>query len=117
MKYFTRYDIAHHEFKCAAALVLTSFNTCPSFHETRSINISSDSALHTLEKIGFSIECYSSQHGYEKPRKVKNITGFRCKTYWVPIYKPTKSECWDMHIEGFQESSTWGNKLIETVIL
>ena len=38
MKYFTRHDIAHREFKCAAALALTSFYTA-SFHETRSITI------------------------------------------------------------------------------
>ena len=98
MKYFTKCDTAHHEFKCAAALALKSFNTCVSFHETRSINMSSNIVLHTLEKIEFSKECYYFQHGYEKPKKVKNTVSFRCEACWVPICKPTKSECWDLHI-------------------
>ena len=77
---------------------LTSFNTCVSFHETRSINMLSDSVLHTLENIGFSKEFYCCQHSYKKPRKVKNTTSFRCKACWVPICKATKSECCDLHI-------------------
>ena len=98
MKYFTRCDIPHHEFQCTAALALASFNTCASFHETRSINMSSNSVLHTLEKIGFSKEFYYCQHGYKKPRKVKNTTSIRCKACWISVCKPTKSECWDLHI-------------------
>ena len=83
MKYFTRCDISHHEFKCTAALALASLNTC---------------VLHTLEKIGFSKECCYCQHGYKIPKNVKNATSFRCKACRVPICKPTKSECWDLHI-------------------
>ena len=53
MKSFIRQDIAHHEFKCAAAFALRSFNSCESFHETKSINMSSGSVLHTLKKLDF----------------------------------------------------------------
>ena len=74
MKYFTKHEIADHEFIIGAALALTNFNTCASFHETRSINMSRDSVLYTLEKIEFSKACQ------------------------VPICKPTKCECWDLHI-------------------
>ena len=61
------------------------------------IIMSSNSILHTVEKIGFSEDCYYYQNGCEKPKKVKNAT-FKCKTCRVPISKPTKSECWDLHI-------------------
>ena len=53
MKSFIRQDIAHHEFKCAAALALKSLNSCESFHETRFINMSSGSVLHTQKKLDF----------------------------------------------------------------
>ena len=50
MKYFTRRDIAHDEFKGAAAIALTSFKISASLNEARSINVSWDSVLHTLKK-------------------------------------------------------------------
>ena len=50
MKYFTRRDIAHDEFKGTAAIALTSFKISASLNEARSINVSWDSVLHTLKK-------------------------------------------------------------------
>ena len=50
MKYFTRRDIAHDEFKGAAAIALASFKISASLNEARSINVSWDSVLHTLKK-------------------------------------------------------------------
>ena len=98
MKHFTRRGIAHHEFKCAGALALTSFNTQATMHETRAINLSSDNVLHSLERIGFSKECYYCQHGFKEPRRANKTTSFRCKLCQVPICRPSKSECWDLHI-------------------
>ena len=45
-----------HEFKCVAILALTIFKRSARLHETRSINMSWDSVLHTLEKTGFCKE-------------------------------------------------------------
>ena len=52
--------------------VSIEINTGASLHETRS----TDSILHTLEKMDFSKECYYCQHSYEKRKKVKNTTSF-----------------------------------------
>lgn len=50
MKYFTKQDIAHDEFKGAAAVALTSFKISASLNKARSIKVSWDSVLHTLKK-------------------------------------------------------------------
>ena len=97
VKYFTRWHIGHHEFKCAAILALKIFKRSASLHEARSINVSWESVFHTLEKPGFSKECLQ-KHGYKKSRKVKNTRPFRCKICGVPFCKTSQNECWYLHI-------------------
>ena len=67
-------------------------------HQTRQLNISSEQALHSLEKLPYSKDCFCCQHGFEKPQKMGNTTTFKCAACKVPICKPTKGPCWDLHI-------------------
>ena len=67
-------------------------------HQTRQPNISSEPALHSFKKLPYSKDCFCCQHGFEKTQKKGNTTTFQCPACNVPICKPTKGLCWDLHI-------------------
>ena len=100
MKHFCDRKIQHHFFKMAAAHALTSYKTT-SMIETRVLNQSATvSSSHTLEKLPNSRRCYMCQHGYLNRKKSNISTTFKCGLCAVPVCKPSKGDCWEMHLKG-----------------
>ena len=62
------------------------------------MNVSSAQALHSLEKLPYSTDCFYCQHEIENPKKKGNTTTFKCAAGNVPLCKTTKGPCWDLHI-------------------
>ena len=81
----------------ATANALMSYRTT-SLYETRQIDTfnTHEAILHEIEKIGYSLDCYYCNHGYEKQRR--NTTTFRCKNCNIAICRPSTNKCWDLHI-------------------
>ena len=67
-------------------------------HQTMQMNVLSAQALHSLEKLPYSKDCFYCQHGIENPKKKGNTATFKCAAGNVPICKTTKGPCWDLHI-------------------
>lgn len=84
MKLFAKPNLLHDQFKIAASNALVSYKT-ESFLQTRQLHTSSDAALHELERIGYSLDCYFCQNGYKKPKEGRNATTFKCKSCKIPI--------------------------------
>ena len=97
MKYFGKNKQSHYQFKITASTVLTQFESA-NLHQTMQLNVSSEQALHSLEKFPYSKDCFYCKHGFEKPQKKGNTTTFKCAACNIPICKPTKGQCWDLHI-------------------
>ena len=97
MKFFAKPNLPHHQFNIAASNALVSYKT-ESFLQTRQLDTSRDAVLHELERIGDSLDCCFCQHGYKKPRGGRHTTTFKCKSCKIPIFRPSKSQCWDLHI-------------------
>ena len=68
MKYFGKNKKPHNQFKMTASTVLTQFESA-NLHQTRQLNVSSEQALHLLEKLPYSKDCFYCQHGFEKPQR------------------------------------------------
>ena len=92
MRYFGKNKQPHYQFKITASTALTQFESA-NLYQTRQLNVSSEQALHSLEKLPYSKDCFSCQHGFEEPEKKGNTTTFKCAACNVPIYKPTKGPC------------------------
>ena len=100
MKYFTgQKNLQHHSFKMAAANALVSVSlSSSSIYGTRSLlDNSIESILHEMERIGYSLDCYYCSNGYKK--KVRTTTTFKCKGCDIPLCRPSKGQCWDLHIK------------------
>ena len=50
------------------------------------------------EKLEYSYTCFYCQHGFDKPCTSNNSTIFRCGECKVPLFRPSKGNCWQLHI-------------------
>lgn len=107
MKYFRKKNKQlHYQFKIMASTSFTQLE-CAKWHQIRLLNALIEQALHSIEKFGYSKDCFYCQNRFEwSTHRRKNLTTFRCATCNVPICRPTKGPCWDLHIiKGLQKSS------------
>ena len=98
MKYFTDRNLKHHTFKMAAAQAL-SYQTI-TLCKTRQLEKSSitEDALHTVAKLPSSRNCYYCCHGYCTAQTNCKSTTFKCIQCDVPLCKPFKGHCWELHL-------------------
>ena len=57
MKYFGKIKQSHYQFKITASTALTQFESANQ-HQTMQLNVSSEQALHSLEKFPYSKDCF-----------------------------------------------------------
>ena len=100
-KYFTNKNLKHHTFKMAAAQAMTNYLTI-NLCKTRQLEKSSitEDALHTMAKLPNFRNCYYCWHGYSTPRTNRKSTTFKCIQCNVPSCKPSKGQCWELHLNG-----------------
>ena len=99
MKYFEKTSSCITRLRLTASTAITPFESAK-LHRSRQLNVSFEQVLTSLEKLPYSIDCFSW--------KKRNSTIFRSATSNVPIYKPTLLE--HSHDQKITVSKKWNQK-------
>ena len=97
MQYFKNPNLEHYSFKMKASNALVSYRNL-SASQTRELDVSAEMQLHSVKKIPYPVQCYYCQHEYDKPRSKKSSTTFKCGCCEIALCKPSKGECWNLHV-------------------
>ena len=74
------------------------------------LNKSLEAPVHNLVKLPNSRKCCYCHHGYDSNRSTNLLTMFKCGFCNVPICKPTKSDCWNLHLQGLPKKKVLPRK-------